>query len=484
MLDPGDQICVNAFPGQILVAAESGGSQFAAGTTSLGPITNSLSTGAHFSTSNPIGSGVGTSVMYYSTDGYSIAVTVPTLKLTDKSKVSLALYRTTVNGTVFYRTTSQTALTYNDPTADTVSITDTTGDGALVGNEQLYTTGGEIENIAPPALSIATTYRSRAVALMPENPLAWTYSKQVIPGSPVEFTDAFRANVDSNIGSITAVGVLDEKIVFFGPNSKYVVSGDGPSPSGANNDFSPAQHITGSTGCSNQASVIEIPSGIIYQDLTKGIYLLDRSLTERYIGQDVEAYNSNVVTSAQTIPGATLVRLTLDSGKALIYDWFYNQWGVDSYPSAAMSSTLFQNIFTYINAAGNVLQESGFTDNGTFIPLSLTTGWMSFAGVEGFQRVRRLLILGNYKSAHTLNVQIYTDFNDTTPSQTVAIPVTSDPGVYQYRIHLLQQKCESIKIKIFDSQTPAYGEGFSLSSLGLEVGIKRGPMKLASGNSY
>lgn len=421
----------------------------------------------------------------FTNDTYSVTLTLPTLKLTAKTNVSIALYRTAVNGTVFYRTTSPTALTYSDPTANSILYVDTVGDGDLVGNEQLYTTGGEVENISIPAVSVATTFKSRAIAVLSENPLSWWYAKQVIPGVPVEFSDLFVSNVDSRIGSITAVGVLDEKIIFFGPNTKYFTVGEGPSPSGSNNDFSSAQHITGSTGSSNQASILEVPIGLMYQDLSKGIYLLDRSLQEQYIGKDVEAYNSQVVTSAQTVPGTTSVRFTLDSGTVLNYNWFENQWSTDPLASAAVSSTLFQNKFTYITSAGSILtQSTGFTDGAAFIPLSLTTGWMSFAGVQGFERVRRLLILGNYKSAHTLNIQIYTDFNDVAPSQTVAIPVTSDPGVYQYRIHLAQQKCESIKIKIYDSQTPTYGEGFSISSMAFEVGVKRGAMKLPVGKSY
>lgn len=472
----------NCFAGQLLIPLPLSGTTGAISDFPPGTYVTDVSTGA---TSEPRIGAAGASAMYYSADVYQVTITFPTLKLTSKAKVALALYRTEVNGTQFYRTTAANVLTLNDKTVDSVSITDTSSDLSLIGNEQLYTTG-EIENIEAPAIRTITSFKSRAIAIPSEADLSWWFSKQVIPGSPVEFTDSFVKNVDSKISSIKAVGVLDEKLIFFGPGSKYYIVGDGPGASGANDDFSQAQHITGATGCSNQSSILEVPIGLIYQDPTKGIYLLDRSLQEQYIGQDVERYNNDPITSAETIPGTTSVRLTLTSGTVLIYDWFYNQWGGDPYASEAIGATISNGKFTYVQSNGLVQQQTPalFTDNGSAITMSLTTGWMSFAQVQGFQRVSELEILGQYKSSHTLNVVIYSDFDDVTPTQTIQIPVTSDPTNYEYRIRLIRQKCSSIKIKIFDSNQSGTGESFSLSNMALMVGVKKGNNKLSAEKSY
>lgn len=468
-----------AVVGQVVVGYGGNASVFPAGTTvtEVGGGTISFSSAALIDSNN--------NIAYYTTNANIGTITVPTLRITSKPNVSIALFRTEVNGTVFYRQSSPTSLTYNDKTVDSVSFADSTPDAVLIGNEQLYTTG-EIENIEAPAISVATTFKSRAIVVPSESQLSWWFSKQVIPGSPVEFSDSFVQNVDSRIGAITAVGVLDEKIVLFGATSKYYVVGDGPAASGANNDFSQAQHITGSTGCSNQSSILEIPVGLLYQDPTKGIYLLDRSLQEQYIGQEVEAYNSDPITSAQTIPGTTSVRLTLTSGTVLIYDWFYGQWGADPYAAEVISSVISGGKFTSVQANGLVQQETigTFTDNSSAITMSLTTGWINFAQVQGFQRVYELLILGNYKSSHSLNVVIYSDFDDVTPTQTVVIPVTSDPGNYEYRIRLIKQKCTSVKIKIFDSNQAGTGESLSLSNMAFVVGVKKGLNKLSAARSY
>lgn len=479
----------NPVVGQTLLGIGVNAGAFPAGTT-----VTAYDAGSNTMTlSNPCngeafqsGTGNGFSGAWYAfADTSTASLSVPTLRLTQKKNVSISIWRTQCNGEVFYRLTSPTSPIANDTTVDSVSYTDTTPDSSLIGNDQLYTTG-ELENIAAPALSVIAPFKTRLIGLMPENPRSWLPSKLVTEGSPVEWNDSLMQNVNSEIGKVTAVHQLDEKVILFGPTSKYYVVGDGPANSGLNNDFTDAQKITGVTGCANQASILEIPTGLIYQDPTKGIYLLDRAFGEHYIGAEVESYNSQIVTAAEVIPNTTLARFTLGNGSVLTYDYIQNQWGQDAYPSAAVDSALYDNAFYYVTSAGLVLSEAAgtFTDNAAFVPLSLTTGWVNFAPIQGFQRIWHLVILGTWKSAHTLNVNIYVDYNDSSPVQTVAIPVLSNPGLYQFRIHMEQQTCEAVKVQIYDSQTSSYGEGFSLSSLTFEVGVKKGAMKLPAGNTY
>lgn len=426
---------------------------------------------------------------YSTKDVCAITVNIPTLQATRKTGVSIALYRTENNQTVFYRVSSLTSLTYNDKSLSYMQIVDRMPDSAIIGNEELYTTGGEVDNYAAPAVSALTTFKNRAIYLSPENPFQWGYSKQVIDGSPVEFSSLlFFQNVDQRVGKLCAAGPLDDKLVLFGPTSKYYVVGTGPSPSGANNDFSEATKIAGTTGCSNPASVLEIPIGLMYQDGVKGIWILDRSLQERYIGAEVEEFNSYTVTSAQHVPDANKAIFTLSNGSNLVYDYFVNQWEVDPFPQPVVDATVFQNDYCYVQADGLELQQTpgSFIDtqNATLsaVLMSLKTGWLSFAQIQGFQRVWELQILGEYKSEHTLTVNIYVDFKDTI-AQTFTIPVLTDPGLYQFRLTMKRQKCEAMQIEIIESQS-SLGEGFSLSALTLRCGIKKGLNKLPASRSY
>ena len=423
---------------------------------------------------------------FYIYDRCSIELTLPTLTATYKQGVSIVIYRTVNNGTIFYRVTSLTSLLYNSFAEEFIQYTDTLADAAIIGNEQLYTTGGELDNFNAPAISASTEYKNRFVYLSPENPFQFGYSKQVDQGVPVEFSSLFfTENIDQRVGFATAVAGMDDKLVIFGPHIKFYVVGDGPAPDGTQNDFTDATKIEGTTGTNNPASVLGIPNGVIYQDSIRGLYMLDRSLQEQYIGADVEAFNSIPVVSANLIPNSNKAAFTFANGTNLIYDYYVNQWETDIFPAGAIDSTIFQSDFTYIQANGLIMQQTpgAYTDNGALIPISFTTGWMSFAELSGFVRVWELQITETFYSPHVLTVNIYTDYS-ATPTTTEVITVNAALVPPIFRINLEVQKCTTVQVEITETQTGAPGQGLSLSALAFKVGMKKGPYKLPAAQTY
>jgi hypothetical protein len=425
--------------------------------------------------------------LYSVLNNYAASISIDTLRVTQKTggyPAQIVLYRTAANGTVFYRLNPPTQPLINDPTVDSLTYFDLIGDGVLIGNAQLYTTGGEVENIGAPAFEYLADYKNRLLGIPSENTTSFWFSKQVIPGSPVEFSDVFVWNVTQKGGKLTALAQMDDKLILLKSSIILAMAGDGPSSNSQNDDFTEAQLICADVGCTDPKSVILTPNGLMFKGL-KGFYLLDRSLQTHYIGAAVEAFNGASVTSAQLIPQTTQIRFSLAGTDkyALVYDYFVNEWSIFTNHSVADACT-YKDLYTYLSPDGKVMQETPgqFTDNGSFVPLSLTTSWISMAGLQGFQRIWRFLVLGEYKSPHSLNVGIAYDF-DSAITQTDSVLVASSPGVYQYRIHLARQKCEAIQISLSDSQSTPFGEGLSLTALGLEVGIKRGLNKLGSSKS-
>lgn len=485
--------------GQVITDTTNAGS-FPAGTyiTSLTPGSSELTTSQPATASN-------NTDHFKTLDVMQIQITIPALSATLKTNVSVVLYRTENNQTIFYRVTSPNSttvgatfngFTYNSTTTDTVVINDALPDSQIVGNEELYTTGGTLGNINAPAISASCTYMNRMMYLSPENPFSVGYSQQVIPpaagaaGTPVSFNSLeFNINVDQRIGQCTAIAPMDTEFVIFGPSKKFWMSGTGPSSNGTQNSFTNPTPIAGVSGCSNPVSVLEIPSGLIYQDSQKGFWLLSRALQESYIGADVEQYNSQTVTSANLFPNSTKCMFTLSNGVNLIYDYYVQQWETDIFPSAAIDSTVFENDLVYIQANGLINQQTPGTymDENALVPLSFTTGWMNFAGISGFQRVWELQIEETFYSPHVLTVNVYTDFSET-PTTTKVITVNSPPIPSIFRIHLEVQKCTSIQVQIIESQptqtSGTYGQGLSINSLAFKVGQKKGPYKLPAGNSY
>ncbi len=418
---------------------------------------------------------------------YSVNLTVPTLRVTEKSTndspVSIAIYRTLKNETLFYRTTPFDAPLLNDVSIDSVSYQDTLGDVDLVGNEQLYTTGGVLANGPPPASDLLTQYRNRLIAVSSEDPFTWHFSKPVGTGVPVQFSPFFYKKIPEFGGQITALGVMDDKLIFFKRSSIFIVVGSGPNNLGLQDDFNDAELVTTDTGCSEPKSVVRMPLGLMYKS-AKGIYLLNRGLNVEYRGAPVEAYNNVAVTSSELIESVNQVRFTLETGVTLVYDYFFDQWSVFTNQNA-VDSTIFDSKFVYLRPDGKIYKESStsWTDGGAPIYLKAKTAWLSFNGLQGLERIYNAMVLGEYKSPHTLTFQVAHDF--AAASQTTVIPSTVSPGLYQYKVYLTRQKSQAVQFILQESQAgPTYGEGLSISAVSLEVGVKKGLNTLPAGKLY
>jgi len=108
-------------------------------------------------------------------------ITVPTLRITNKENVVIDLYRTENAGTVFYKVTSSISPSFNNTAVDTINIEDTLADTTIISNETLYTTGGILENVAPPACYQITTLNNR-LAFLGENKQRIFFSKEISEG--------------------------------------------------------------------------------------------------------------------------------------------------------------------------------------------------------------------------------------------------------------------------------------------------------------
>lgn len=437
----------------------------------------------------------------------SVTVNVPTLRLTYKTSnpVKIVIYRWSLAQQSYYQVTSITSPVVNSLTTDSIAFVDTLPDSSILGNNLLYTTGGIVENIGPPAVTSMALFKSRLFLIDGEDQNLLWYSKVVIESTPVEMSDLFTLYVapttaaQGNTGPMRCLSALDDKLIIFKDNAIYYLVGDGPDNTGANNDFSEPIFITATVGCANQNSIVFMPQGLMFQS-DKGIWLLGRDLSTTYIGAPVERYNSSIVQSALNIPGTNQVRFTLDTGETLMYDYYYGQWGTFE-GVAAVSSTLYQNLHTFINSRGNAYQETpgSYLDGSNPVNMSFTTGWLNLAGLQGFQRAYSFYLLGIYLSPHKLDCRIAYDYNPSATQSSIITPDNYSPNygdeslygggnyggnsnVEQWRVYFERQKCEAFQLsisEIFDASIGApAGAGLTLSGIDLVVGVKSGKPRL------
>lgn len=241
----------------------------------------------------------------------------------------------------------------------------------------------------------------------------------------------------------------------------------------------------------------------------KGIWRLGRDLSTLYVGAPVEGFNTASATSALVVPGTTQVRFGLDNTQALMYDYFFQQWGTFN-NIRSISGTLYNGLHTYLTPEGKILQEKPgtYADDSSPVLMSFTTAWTSLAGLQGFERFYSGYLLGTYKSPFKLQLTLAYDYKQAqaqsilvTPSQTPATYGSEasygsgpayggqvDAEVFEARFFPAIQKCETIQVGIQEVFDPSFGtspgEGLTLSGLDLIIGVKRGFRTQRAGRSF
>jgi hypothetical protein len=439
----------------------------------------------------------------------SVTINAPSLRLTYKTAnpVKIVIYRWSVAQQNYYQVTSIATPLLNDVTVDSVSYVDTLADATILGNNLLYTTGGVLENIGPPAFSSTFIFDDRLWGIKSEDPNLLWFSKQVLEAAPVEFSDLLTIYVAPNIGAqgstgpLTCGAAMDDKLILFKASAINFINGTGPDNTGANSQYSQPVFVTSTVGCSNQASIIFQPQGLMFEFASEAgnqIWLLGRDLSSQYIGAPVERYTLNAtVESAVNIPGTNEVRFTMSNGVTLMYDYYYGQWGTFA-NVPAVSSTLYQGVQAFINSYGQVFQETPgqYLDGANPVLMSFTTSWLNFAGLQGYQRAYFFYLLATYLTPHKLVLNIAYDYNSNAVQQSIITPTNFSPAygndltygsgnpyggsgsVEPWRVFLARDRCQAFQITLTEVYDPTYGvaagAGFTMSGINVVAGIKKG----------
>lgn len=419
----------------------------------------------------------------------AVIVAVGGAYLTQKTGVSAAIYRTEDGGAVYHLVSNPLYPLTVDPTAAYFTFTDTLADSSIVGNPEPYTFPGSpvLENGTPPPSMLMLSRNNRLWFVNAEDGTVW-FTKSFSAGNGLSPSPFLTQQIDKKLGATTALAEMDDKLVYLKSAGFCVQSGDGPDDTGAGSTLSQLQFVPSDVGCDQSKSVIVSPDGVMFHS-PNGIYLFSRSSGVSYIGAEVESYNSQTITAATFVPGKSQIRFLCSSGKTLVYDYIFKQWSTFTNHTGAAAAN-FQSLYCYVTTAGTVFQESTTTylDNATAYALLAQTSWLHLGSVQGFQRVRRLALLGDFangsSASHKVQISAAYDFS-TTFGTAIAFTfgAASGSGVFQYRERLPQQKCDAVSLLIEEVTTSNSGEYIDLSNISFEAAIKRGVNKLGAAYS-
>ena len=426
--------------------------------------------------------------------GQVVNLKVESLHLTSKpsSEVLIVLYRTKDNLPDYFRIGVTTA-NYNTILTKTVSIQDSTLDTDLV--EPIYTTT-EVPNSAPPVPGPMAVYRNRVFVVDSTNPLNLYYSKIVNSAAAVDFYALAKIEVDPTGGAITGLAVLDDKLLIFKENYVRQITGNGPDALNQNSDYEGTNLITSDAGCNNPRSIVNSPEGVFFKS-PKGLYFINRGLAVSYKGAPVEAYNDDTITSSVLMNINNQIRFTLNTSSMIVYDYYVDQWLTFTSPSGIFDSTgsvVYNDAHWLINSTGSISKETvgDYLDGVQDVNYSMmiTTGWINLGGIQGFARLYKNSIIGEWISEHNVTVGYYFDWSPQGTQIVTIVPIIpglpgSDvPGAnvapyggyvqpYQYQTSPNRQKMDTFKLRIVEVPLDT-GASCTWSSLRLSYGVMPG----------
>jgi hypothetical protein len=458
-------------------------------------------------------------------------LTLPTLRVTRKDNVRICVARSLPgDANRFWRVSSLDPTTAgavngyiaNDKTIDTVTFIDRMSDVTLQLQEQVYTVGGILSNDPCPLGSHVAVGKNRLFFTDAEAGNVVRFSKRIATGFGAECAPELQQDIDPYGGGVTALGVMDDVVFVFKASCVFAFNGDGPYEDGGNTNgglvagFSASQIITSDVGCTDPASIVLTPQGLMFKS-AKGIYIISRSREVSYIGAPVEAYNAQNVRRATVMPDRTAVLFLTDEGSSLYYDYLFQQWSTFT-NHAGLDAAVVGNTYHYLRTNDIVFRETPdqYADGGARITLRFETAWLHLhEHLQGFQRFWKLLLLGTWTSPHQLAVQHRLNYDeawsepyylDATGDSSSAGWITGDsanaigedpilgsdygdglfgdgvyggtgPDVYQWR-YGIHEDGQSVQFRFEDFEKAGLaGASFELTEMTIVGGIKKPDMR-------
>ena len=421
----------------------------------------------------------------------TVVVACPTLRVVGRSSIQIEIYRGAANSEALFQKLGQVP---NDLTVDTVSFVDIFSDAQIAIGEELYT--GEngnaiLNNDTIPGGSFLWVYGNRLWFISADNPTELWFSNVISPGNGVRFNSQNVVRIADSHGAATGAASMEDKVVVAKNDAIYTFNGDGPDDAG-NGQFSQPNIVALGIGSSNPRSIVSFKDGVFFESTAArpGIQMIDRGLSiaagpgGNLMGAAVEKYAGEQIMSAILVPEQSQIRFYCLSGRVLVYDLLSKEWATFLLNAAASVTSAVANggavlmstdsfAIWYEDNTGGVRNDAGATYG-----VRLASPWVSVSGIKGFERIIQLIGVGKTMGDHTLDVQMYKDFDDTTivNEKTWAITVAAMP-LWNWewnRPRVARMSAE--KLVLIESSA---GAGFRVEgvseTLGLRSGLNRQP---------
>ncbi|MGE5802944.1 MAG: hypothetical protein ACM358_11880 [Gemmatimonadota bacterium] len=368
----------------------------------------------------------------------------------------------------FYLATSQdpTALpganngyVINDDTLDSAGapLPDNFTDAILQTKEKHPENGPVFEYTAPPGARLITETDTRLyLGGVPGDPDRVFPSRLRLPGEVASFHEDLAVQIPRPGGAMTALAIHQETPTVFRETAIYRLLGQGLSNTNQGSNLE-AIDVPGGVGAVNQESVAKVGSlGTIFKS-RKGWYLLTPGWSVQYIGAQVSDYDSETVKAVTVLETQHQVRI-LSGSRMIVWDysavteesplgqWF--EWTV----TTGVDAVNWRGSYVVLTATGPAIQSASYSS--LTYGLDVETASIKLADLQGAAAVRKLEILGEYRSAFLLWIRIAYNYKQSgsTPTYVDSKIWTPSPttvgGPLQVKHGPKFPRCQSIKVRL------------------------------------
>ena len=295
---------------------------------------------------------------------------------------------------------------------------------------------------------------------------------------PVGF--AYQARVS---GRITGIAALDERVIIGTRDRLYITGGDGPNYVGQG-EFEVPIELPSEVGFYDFRSLALSSEGLWFQGDVDKLYLMPRGGgVPVWAGEPVHTRLGGFISGAAVTEGET-PRVAFgigDAARAMVRDVTSKQWFEYALPATPARSFIeHRGKFYFVDGSGTVWAPTGFSDNGAVIPLQVEFGDFAPFGPNGQGRLRMVQLLGEFKSAATVTLEISYDGGVTFPySQSLSVTGLSTDAPVRLQWYPAIQRGDRFTFRVTMTPTTAT-QGVVLNALTLGVVPSRGETKLAA----
>lgn len=399
---------------------------------------------------------------------------------------------------------------FNQATGSLLTFTDAEDDAALLaaGRGELYTSGGILEDEAPPPACHAQLAGGRVWLTSAEGREVWP-SKTILAGEAPAFSPLLRITLDDAPDRLVGTARCGNSIAIFSESRIYAIDASS-GPGRVAGVWPQPEAVQSSVGCASSRSLVSFRDGVMFLS-SEGLRLLTPGFDLVAVGEavrDTLADYPIVVDALLDGPRQRLYYLCSTSeteGAAavvLVYD--YRQRGPDglglwttwTFEGEAIERLcLWQEQLVAAHATAPLLEEGAtptgyddFGDGPVWVESLVETPWIRLGALGGYQRVWRAVLELERQTTFGFDVEFCVD-GEATAVQTESF-TTAQTGLtrrQRWVIGVAQQKCQSFKVRLTDSgpasPSGAAPAGFIYYGLTLECGVKSGLEKAERGKT-